>query len=207
VYRLVTPTTEDLNLISLDEAREFLYIDQNDYPDSDLTKMLAAARTHVEAILQRAVLESGWEYFQDSFFKEYFNESSSFVNLDRTNAITIPRPELLAVSEIIYFDSINEEQTLPPEEYYVNLVGDFLKAQIEPSEGNTWPSTFYRKNAIKVSYTAGWLVDEVPADVRHGVLISLGDLYENRQTNITGMSTSTVKTLNALLSPYKVDNV
>ena len=207
MYRLVTPTIEDLNLISLDEAREFLYIDENDYPESDLTKMLTAARTHVEALLQRAVLESGWEYYQDSFFREYFNVDLSYVSQDRTNFITIPRPELISVDEISYFDADNAEQVLADTEYYVNLVGDFLKAQIEPSQGNTWPSTYYRKNAIKIAYTAGWLVDAVPAEVRHGILISLGDLYENRQTNVTGVSTSTVKTLTALLSPYKVDNI
>ena len=207
MYRLVTPTTEDPNLISLSEAREFLYIDENDYPDTDLTRMIGAARSHVEQLLQRAVLESGWEYLQDSFFREYFNEDKSYVQLDRTNYITIPRPELISVDEITYFDSENTEQVLADTEYYVNLVGDFLKAQIEPSQGNTWPSTFYRKNAMKVAYTAGWKVDAVPEDVRHGILISLGDLYENRQTNITGMSTSTVKTLSALLSPWKVDNI
>jgi uncharacterized phiE125 gp8 family phage protein len=207
MYKLVTPTTEDLALISLDEARAFLYVDEGDYSDSDMTRMISSARTYVENILQRAVLTSGWEYYQDSFFKEYFDQTFAVVGLDRTRYINIPRPNLISVEAITYFDADNTEVVMLDTEYYVILVGDFLKGQIEPAAGSSWPTTYYRKNAVKIEYTAGWATAEVPEDVRHAILIALGDLYENRQTNVTGVSVSTVDTLNSILSPYKVDNI
>ena len=207
MYRIVTPPTDDLNLISLDEAREFLYIDPDDYPDADLTKMIGAARSYVEQLLQRAVLESQWIYFRDSFFLEFFNESQTFVQRDRTNAIEIPRPDLITVEALTYFDADNTEQALIEDsDFVVILVGEFLKSMIEPIQGSTWPTTFYRKNAFKLEYTAGWAVGVVPTEVRQAILITLGDMYENRQTNVTGVSVSTVNTMNSLLSAWKVDN-
>jgi len=44
----------------------------------------------------------------------------------------------------------------------------------------------------------------IPESIRHAIKLTISDLYENRETEIIGVSTSKLKTFDALLFPYKL---
>ena len=66
---LITAPVDDLNLISLDEAKEHLRVDGDD-DDGYVTALITAARQWAEEYTQRSILLTDWKYFRDSFEAE-----------------------------------------------------------------------------------------------------------------------------------------
>jgi uncharacterized phiE125 gp8 family phage protein len=60
---LTAPVAEPL---ALDEARAFLRADTND-DDELIASLIAAARTHVEALTRRALITQGWRLTLDAW--------------------------------------------------------------------------------------------------------------------------------------------
>ena len=198
-YKLKTPTTEDLNLISLQEARDWLRVTATEIDDAALTKMIKSARAYVERATQRAILTSTWEYFRDDFYYEVrgFSIFSSVIDL--------PVPPAQDVADIKYFDQDGTEQTLTKDtDFYFHQVGDFIKSQITPISGS-WPSTDGRKGAVKMDIVAGWPAADVPEDLISAIELALGEEYETRQINSLGMRVERIENFQSIISPWKVE--
>ena len=213
---LLTPPTDDLTLITLDDAKAHVRVDSSD-DDQYLTTLISVGRQWAEEYTQRSILVTGWRYYRDSFISEilparpsiYF-ESTYYSAPRRTNIyssssiIEIPRPVLNSVTEIKYYDTDNTEQTLVEDtDFLVNTTPDYLFGNVEPI--NNWPSTFNRKNAAWIDFNAGWTAADVPPDIRHAILILITELYEMRQDSITGTIISRSDVSRRLLDRYKVD--
>ena len=190
-YELVTPPTTDLDLISLDQAKQHLRVSEaieNDY----ITSLISAARSHVEEWTQRAILSSEWKLYLNDFPRG--NETK----------IDLPRPVASAVDEFVYFDGEGAQQTLAEgTDFRFEQVG-IQKSFVE--DLLTWPTTDPRRNnAVVISFTAGWEVAEVPPEVRQAILVTIADLYETRQSQVFGISVSATKAMHSLTSSWRVD--
>jgi hypothetical protein len=57
---------------------------------------------------------------------------------------------------------------------------------------------------VKIRYTAGYaLAADVPKPIIQAMLLHIGDMYENREMSIIGVSVSNTNAYNALLRNYK----
>jgi uncharacterized phiE125 gp8 family phage protein len=93
--------------------------------------------------------------------------------------ITLPFGPVREVTSIAYVDADGATQTLDPAEYTVNVYAGTVKPV------TSWPSVKDQDRSVIVTYEAGYSTDSpatpLPPNVRIGLLLLLGHLYENRE--------------------------
>lgn len=171
--KLITPPANDP--ISLQEAKDHLRIAHSD--DDDLIEaFITAATKHVDGprgYLGRALIEQTWDYYADAF---------PLCN----KPLEIPLPPLLEIIGVFYLDSSGGEQEFSAAAYTIDYASEPARLWL-PSSGS-WPSSVAKTNAVRVRFRAGYLdesvspaVDDVPADIRHAILLYIGSMYEYRE--------------------------
>lgn len=182
--RTVAPTVEPL---SLAEAKQHLRLEHSD-DDSSVRRMIAAARSWGENFTRRAFITQTWALY-----------------LDRLPAvIELPHPPVQSVSSVQYVDDNGDTQTLSTALYDVDI--DAELARVYPAYGETWPSVRFHPKSVTVTYVAGYGDDEddVPEDIKSGLLLHLSRLYEQREPVVTGTIISDQGADAALLRPYQI---
>lgn len=162
--------------VTLEMAKEHLRVIDDD--DEALIEMLLGAATrNAERFLGRALIDQTWELVLDGFPTEF-------------DEIKIPLPPLIEVVSVAYDDEDGNEQTLSASVYTVDNAS-------EPGwiTSESWPSTFDGINAVRIRFRAGYIdttispeAQNVPFDIRAAVLLSLGSLYEHRETVVIGQT-------------------
>lgn len=118
--------------------------------------------------------------------------------------ILVPMPPLREVISLEYYDTNDENQTLTEDV-------DFAKiTNVEPGvlsllSASIWPDTSTkRKDAVRITLSAG--CDELPAPIKHAVLLLVAHFYENREavTSDKGTPKEVPFTVNTLLYPYRL---
>jgi uncharacterized phiE125 gp8 family phage protein len=178
--------TPPVPVITTDEAKDHLRILSDD-EDMLVDALVAAATGHIDGPdgwLGRAIglqtLEARGEMFADP-------------------CLRLPYPPVVTVSSVKYLDGDGVEQTLAPETYSVR--GDRIAAVW----GAAWPQVRSEPENVRVRYQAGYAT--VPAPIRAAILLMVGDLYQFRETAVTGTIATEIPmstTVQALLSPYRV---
>lgn len=184
--------------VSIAQMKSHLRI-QHDDDDTLIDAMIAAAVKHLDGqtgILQRALVEQTWEYRRPTFCAR----------------MEIPLPPLRSVESVKYLDGDGVEQTVDAEDYVIIDQG-YLPSVIRPSTGVVWPSVTCRDDALRITFSAGYVgvvnggLDGVfPETIRIAIILIVADWYENRET----VSTQNVNAIpmaapvQALLSPYKI---
>ncbi len=72
--------------------------------------------------------------------------------------------------------------------------------------GETWPSaTLTVTSPIEIIFICGYgTPEDIPRAIRSAMLIYIGTLYEQRESIIVGQTFSHLKTIEALLEPYRI---
>lgn len=168
---LVTPATS--GPISLAEVKVHSRIDDTNQ-DSAIELMIDAAIALCDGyggILRTALIEQTWQ-----------QDFAAFPVCEFRLALG----QLISVTSITYYDTDNVQRTLATSVYaaFSDANGPFFKLK----DGQSWPSTFYRDDAVRVTWKAGFgaTADFVPADIRHAMLMLVGHWYENRETSVIG---------------------
>ena len=181
----ITPTTP---LFTTAEAKDFLKVDTT--ADDTLIDNLVFAAT-----------ESCQIYTNQYFIKHTVSQYSD--NWD--GIYTLYKSPVSAITHVKYYDTADAEQTLDPSNYILDDVSK--PARIGLAVDGTLPSLSDRINAVHVKYTVGYgtASTDVPDGIKSAVLITLANLYENRQSVITGR-TATELPLSSqyLLDQYKI---
>jgi uncharacterized phiE125 gp8 family phage protein len=165
------PTTEP---VSLTEAKLHLRVDHT--TDDDLiTDLIKVAREWCEAYEGRAYMTQTITAYMDRFCGE----------------ILLPRPPLLSVTSVKYYDVSDSQQTLSSSNYDVDTTAE--PGRITLAYGYTWPATLPDENAIEIIYKAGYSVTaddatSVPSRVKTAIKLIIGHLYENRENSVVGLS-------------------
>lgn len=167
--RLTTPPSAEP--ISVADLKAHLRIDDTD-SDSYLATIAAAARSAVESFLQSTILETTWTWTLETFPAQ----------------LLLPKGPLLTTTglQIDYVDDLGASQTLSSSSYRVSLgpIG-----RIEPGYGLTWPSTRAQMDAVTVTWKSGYpSITNVPPEIIHAIRLMAGDLYENRENTVVGVS-------------------
>lgn len=178
--RTTNPVAEP---VSLAEAKLHLRVD-HDAEDALISVLITAARMDCEERIERTLVTTGWEWSLDSF----------------SGVCAVPRPPLVSVAGIRYFDAGGVERVIPPEEYRVDALS--YLGRIEPV--SSWPVTQDRIAAVTVEFTAGYGAPaDVPAPIRQWILLAIGDMYANRERSADRPCVPQ-SFADALLDPYKV---
>lgn len=142
----------------------------NSTVDPQLSALIVVAREVAEGWLNRSLLTTTWRLTLDRF------------PCWPDDIIRLPRPNLISVEDITYLDWSGGVQTLDPTLYSVDTGS--LPGRITRNYARVFPPTLPQHNAVTIDYTAGYGAtrDLVPQSIRHGMLLLIGELYENRES-------------------------
>lgn len=177
--------------VSVAEARDHCRVDTND-EDVLISALVDAAVSHLDGhsgVLGRAMVTQTWRQDYPRF----------------VNRMRLPLGDLITVSSVTYYDADNAVQTLSTDIYtaFSDSVGPYL--DLKPDQ--SWPSTYTREDAVRVTWTAGYgpAATDVPAAIRQAMLLMIGHWFENREASVVGVSvTDLPMAVNALLAPYSL---
>ena len=148
-----------------------------------LMMLNAAARTYVEGVTGRQLVDATYVYTLDAFPSEF----------------RLPRPPLDSVTSITYIDSDGASQTLATSVYTV-VTDDFEQGRVVLAYDQTWPTTRDVANAVTVTYVAGYGSEsDVPETFKKSIMLLVGEMFEQREPIVTGTVVAKIPTLDRLL--------
>jgi uncharacterized phiE125 gp8 family phage protein len=174
--------------VSLAEAKAHLRIDADD-EDALLAALIAAARMFVEKTLGLGLITQGWSYFLDFW--------------PRSSCVTLPIAPVQGVDSVTLRDVNGGATELAASDYAVDVLS--LPARLVLKGGS--PSVVARElNAFEIAFTAGYgdAASDVPAPIRHALLLLVAHWFERREPVVLGLGSAEVPTTIAgLLLPYR----
>lgn len=168
-----TAATE--NPITTAELKLHSHIDTS-ADDSEIDALVAAATQDTEAMLWRTLCTTTWVLTLDRFPCDDY--------------IDLPRPPLVSVTHVKYYDLNNTQQTLSTSDYEYDTSTEPGRIYIDRSTG--WPSVYDRRNAVEIRFVAGYgAASAVPEGIKQIIRMKAGHWYENREASIVGVSATT----------------
>ena len=182
------------------EAKSHLGVEHSN-DDSMIDSLIEAARQACEVETGRQFCLARWEMRLDAF------------PTSGTQRITVPRPPLWTVESIQYINSDGNLTTFGPTEYLVDKNSE--PGRIKAAFDKSWPEARDEMGAVRVTFLAGYAPYEVgsPTDYAHNVpkaikqaiLLTVGDLYMNRENvNIGNIVSDIPGTAKMLLLHHRV---
>jgi uncharacterized phiE125 gp8 family phage protein len=186
--KLISPPA--VEPVSLAEAKVHLRLD-SDADDAYVSALIATARERVELFLRRALITQTFDCTLDGFPAN-------------RRSIDLPRPPLQSVESVKYIDTAGNQQTLPPETYVVDAASNEM-GRVALAWNQFWPITRWSINSVVIRFVAGYgdNAAEVPQAIRHGILIEISNLYENREDIVIGQTFGIAPLSERLLWPYR----
>jgi uncharacterized phiE125 gp8 family phage protein len=149
--------------ISVAEAKQFARLIGAEY-DVEIAANIAAATQTVEQYLGRALITQSWEYKVDCF--------------PYPQGIRIPLAPVQSVAEVSYLDPDGDEVVLSTDRYVFSGGADAPTISVAP--GQCWPATLHQREAITISFTAGYgdSWNAVPEPIRMGIALMVSALFD-----------------------------
>lgn len=179
--------------VSLDEVKAHLKVEHTD-DDTYLRALIQVVTDHLDGysgILGRALVTQSWRMDLRRFPGD--------------RELRFPLLPVQSISAVNYWDALNADQTLDASAYslYVNSFGPVLLF----NGGTQWPGLYSRADAVRVTFVAGYgTPNDVPAPIKHAMLLMIGDLYASRGEKIRGDS-MVEPAIDALLAPFRVRRI
>lgn len=181
------PTREPL---SIEDAKEHLRIDHHE-EDVWLLDAIKAVRQRAEGMLGRALITQSLEVALSGW--------------PSTRVLALPRPPLVSVTSVKYFDENDVEATLAASNYIADT--RTTPGRLVLKSTMSWPSTVLREvNGVVVRYVAGYgeLASDVPAEIRNAMKLWLGEMYEVRENSAAGGLVTVPNAAEKVLLKYRV---
>ena len=178
-YSLKQTTPPAVEPLTLAEAKLHVRVDSAG-EDTLIESYITAARQMAEAYTGRQLITATSTLESDDFPGAFGD-------------INLPRTPLGSVSSVAYVDGAGSTQTLSTDIYEV--LDDDVKASVVLKPGKVWPEVQSEKrNAVTITFTAGYgaAASDVPGSVRSALLLIVANLYENRESVITGTNATTL---------------
>lgn len=118
--------------------------------------------------------------------------------------IRLPFSPVQSIASIKYYDALNSQQTVSSSNYA--LLEDHLSPYVKFIPTYLSPTPYDRDDAIEVLFVAGFgaAASAVPAAIRHAALMTIGHLYENRETVVIDQDAIKLPMgAEALLAPFR----
>jgi uncharacterized phiE125 gp8 family phage protein len=175
--------------VSLAEAKQHLRVEHSE-DDTLISSLIGAATAHLDGwsgILGRCLINQQWRV-----------QSAGF---PACSTMPLPFPDVSAAA-VTYLDAAGATQTLPPGDILL-LNGDMGASIALVTEGD-WPATRARPDAVTVTFTAGFGPGaiNVPGPIRAAILLVVGDLYKNREAQVSERMRDN-PAVDLMLAPYR----
>lgn len=168
--------------VSREECKLHLRIGGTD-EDSLVDIYLAAVVAHLdgaEGWLGRAIVAQTWSQQFDAFER----------------SILLDIAPVTAISSVVYEDADGSDQTVAADQY--ELINGGSAPELRFIDDFAFPVVGDDKPVLTVTFVSGYGDDEaVPAAIKAGILLMVGDLYQQREAKIEGglIENSTVRRL------------
>lgn len=197
--RIVTPATVEPVTLAAAKAHLKIDYDANDesppvaFPDDALIEaLIVTARTHAETYLSRALVDTVYEWRIDQF--------------EGSCPLPFPLAPVRSLDAITYLDDDGVTQTLAASVYRFDDHPTLPAIWI--AYGQTWPTTRWQSDGIRITFTAGPDITAsppaaIPEPIRQGMLLLIGHLNRNRDAVdqlVDGMPTA----VRNLWQPYRL---
>jgi uncharacterized phiE125 gp8 family phage protein len=189
--RLELVTAPAAEPLTLAEAKVHLRAPSGSSEDALITRLIAAARLHIEAITRRRLITQKWR----AYFDRFPCGSAGLVLVDLT--------PVTAIDLVKYIDTAGAEQTLASSVY--QLVPG-MPARLYLAFDQSWPDIRGDRDSVRVEVTSGYgAAAAVPADLIAAHLMLLAHWYENREAvNVGNIVAEMPLSVADLLAPYVV---
>ncbi len=187
--------TFPLEPLTLTETKNHLRVTFTD-DDWLIANLISASRRRLEVHTKRAFINTTFDAAWDSFpfGGGYYNRQlrqfygafpggmgATFPGFLPTNTgiLEVPRPPLVSVTSITYYDATGNAVVLDSANYVVQAG---IPGRIEPTYGHIWPTTLPRIGAVTIRFVAGYGASNVavPSNVKAALLLVCKSLYDNR---------------------------
>lgn len=167
----------------------------------DLLKQHTRITTDVDDTLLRGYLKSTIEWAEKYTGRALINQSWTLI-LRRfpPDIIRLPKGQLVSVTDIKYFDTAGDLQTLnnpndspAPDPDWQQDTSDPDAGQVRPAINKFWPAVQDRKvDAVQIEFVAGFGLksSDVDPTIRHGIMFRCATLYDNRSVGDFGGASS-----------------
>jgi uncharacterized phiE125 gp8 family phage protein len=151
--------------VSLAEAKARLRVTIDD-EDSDIESLIRQARGLCEEGCHRFFVAQTWTLYLDCWPKP------------ECDGIRVPRPPLVSVASVKYYDTDAVQQTIDSADYYVGTGSE--PGRIVPVAGY-WPAVqLHRPDAIEIQFTAGYgPASAVPPAAKAAILVTVRALRDD----------------------------
>lgn len=161
-------TAPSIEPVTLSEAKAHLRVDSDiTAEDTLITALIKAARETAEGRTWRAFLEQTLLLTLDDW--------------PEGDVIELPRPPLIEVDSVQYYDVDGVLQTMAEADYQVDATSE--PGRVMPAYDGSWPSLREVPNAVQIQYTAGYgdEAGDVPQKLKQAILLILGAWYAQRE--------------------------
>lgn len=171
-YTLLTPAVS--SALNLDEVKEHLKISGEDY-DSQLLRLIEVVTQYAEAATGRDLINKTWKGYLDGFPSGC---GSCCAYCTCSDSIQVRKSKLQSITSIQYYTG-GVLTTFASTDYYFTDEADYSKIYLV--DGKSWPTTDNRKQAVVITFVAGYGDDDcnVPKLLKQAMLSQLTVLFEN----------------------------
>lgn len=186
---LVMTSGPALEPVTLAEAKAHLRVDGT-AEDALIQSLIITSRLHIEAALGLALVTQSWVYLLDRW--------------PRSGRLTLPIRPVAAIAQIRVWDEAGSAQTLAPGDFLLD--GHGVPPRLVPVDAALLQAPTREMNGIEIAFTAGFgpAASDVPATIRHALLLLVAHWYEHREPVEIGAGASAVPAMvSELLGPYR----
>jgi uncharacterized phiE125 gp8 family phage protein len=179
--------------VALADAKAHLRVDGT-AEDTLIASLIVTSRLHVEAAAGLALITQSWSWFRDAW--------------PPGPALDLPLRPVQSIAAVRLYDSTGAATTIAPATYLLDGSGSpaRLVRQGAPISPNAWPSPGRIANGIEIAFVAGYgsAAADVPAPIRHAILLLVAHWYEHRAPVEPGAQPAPVPDMvSDLLAPYR----
>lgn len=186
--------------VSEAELADLLRLDS--YEDPTFKFLLQTATEAVIAYTGRALLEQSYTIQ----YEGYPGKGTKTLGLDQLRLvpdrwIELPYPPLMTVESVKVVDVDGDETIVPPEQYRLDLINQPGRINFKGNYPAINDTEF-----LVIEYTAGYgdNPNDVPAAIRHAILMTAAYLYEHRGDCESGESALLQSGAGKVLIPYRI---
>lgn len=135
--------------------------------DSLIAQWIKAARKLAEDYQHRSYITQTYKLTYDNFPALCFD---------------FPRPPLISVESVRYYDTDDVEATFDSSKYFIDLISEVGRLAL--NDGESWPTVALRPiNGVIIDFTTGYgaNADAVPDSVKNAIYLYCTYMYENRE--------------------------
>jgi uncharacterized phiE125 gp8 family phage protein len=186
---LIPTSPPAIEPVSLAEAKLHLRIDHAD-EDALVQSLIQAARAHLELVLSRAFITQGWRYLRDAW--------------PEARELRLPLSPVQSVASVIVHAADGSTATLDPASLVLDGADSQSRLVLAASAARPMPGR--AANGLEINFTAGHgaAAADVPAALRHAILLLVAHWYESRMPVEVGSPAEPLPMMVAdLIGPYR----